>query len=89
MVQGSRGYQVDTRSEYSYDASNWRLALSHAEFTASASTGNASLTLAGTFTLDATKSTNSTFVTPGTSGILILDDPGIYAISSVSTIMSV
>lgn len=88
MVQGSRGYQVDTKSEYSYDNSAWRLALSHAEFTASVSTGNNTLTNAGVFTIDSSKSTDTTFVTPSTSGILLVASPGIYAISTVTATTS-
>ena len=86
MVQGSRGYQIDTRSEYIYDSSNWRLQLAHIEFTASQSTANATLTLCGTFTLDSTASTNTTFVTPISSGRVQLVDPGIYAVSTVTTL---
>ncbi len=85
MVQGSRGYQVDVKGEYIYDNSAWRLALSHAEFTASVSAANATLVLAGTWTLDASQSTNAVFVTPGGNGILTITDPGIYAVSTVST----
>lgn len=86
MVQGSRGYQVDTKSEYIYDNSAWRLALSHAEFTASVSIPNASGSLCGVFTLDPTTTTNSTFVVPGTTGVLIVADPGIYAVSTHTSI---
>lgn len=32
MVQGSRGYQIDTKTEYLYDAGQWRLAIPYIEF---------------------------------------------------------
>lgn len=84
MVQGSRGYQVDTKSEYIYDNSTWRLALSHAEFTSQITLANGGPNLLGTFTLDATKTTDTTFISPSTSGILIINNPGVYAVSTVT-----
>lgn len=83
MVQGSRGYQEDTKSEYLYDSSAWRLALPYAEYTASVSpVANSTLTLVGTFSIDSTNSTDSTMASPQTSGILRFANPGIYSISS-------
>lgn len=85
MVQGSRGYQVDTKTEYLYDNSAWRLALPHAEFTASKSIANATVTTVGTFTYDSSASSSSNFITIGADGILIAVSPGVYAISTLSS----
>lgn len=85
MMQGSRGYQIDTKSEYIYDNSNWRLALSHAEFTAQKNIDpSGSPQLLGVFSIDAAFSTNSSFAIPGTDGIIVLVEPGIYAVSTVT-----
>jgi len=89
MAQGSRGYQTDSKSEYVYDSNAWRLQLSYAEFTATASTPSGTLTFSGNLTLDGSKSTNSTFVVPAGNGILKIVDPGIYAISTVSNTVGV
>lgn len=86
MVQGSRGYQEDTKTEYIYDPT-WRLALPWAEFTASKTgSDSGSTTTAGTLSLDATQSTDSVFVVPGASGILTLVRPGVYLISVTAQI---
>lgn len=82
MVQGSRGYQEDIKTEYIYDNSDWRLALPWSEFTASKSTGDTAITTTvGTLSIDSTQSTDANFVTPGASGILTLVQPGVYLIS--------
>lgn len=84
MVQSSRGYQLDTKSEYIYDNSQWRLALPYAEYsTASQSVPNASYTIPSTFTINSSVSTSTTFTAPGGSGTISLTDPGVYALSWV------
>lgn len=84
MIQGSRGYQEDSKSEYIYDNSAWRLGLAYAEYT-SVTTGvaNSVVTSLGSFTLDASASTDSTMATPGGTGVIRIANPGIYSISSL------
>ena len=83
MVQGSRGYQEDTRTEYIYDSSAWRLAVPYAEYTASiSSAAESTLLLAGNFSVDSTNSTDTTMVTLPSSGAINIVRPGIYSISS-------
>lgn len=84
MVQGSRGYQFDNKSEYLFDNSNWRLTPSHAEFTASKQIPNGVGVTIGAFSIESTSSTNSTFIVPAGDGILTFVDPGVYAISTMS-----
>lgn len=90
MVQGSRGYQVDTRTEYIYDNSVWRLSTPHAEYTFSATpiTSGGSPKPVGNLTFDATQSTSTTFTTTSASpatGQIIVTDPGIYAYTGTIT----
>ncbi len=86
MIAGSTGYQVDTKTEYIYNGSSWQLKTPHAEFSAVFSSyPGATVNLAGVFSIDLSQSTSTTFVTPGTSGQLIITDPGIYAVSSIAT----
>lgn len=95
MVQGSRGYQIDTRTEYLYDNSSWRLSTPHAEYTFSATpiTTAGTAKPAGNLSFDSSQSTSSTFTTTSASpatGQVIIVDPGIYAYSAtVSTVGAV
>lgn len=84
MVQGSRGYQIDSRSEYLYDNSTWRLAIPHAEFTASKSvaSGGSDSTLVGTFSLVGASTSDSTFAVPNGDGTIRLVNPGLYSFSA-------
>jgi hypothetical protein len=79
MTTGSTGYQVDTRSEYIYESSLWRLKTPHAEFTASVSAPLSSLVLVGTPTIDSTNSTSTTFATANGNGSVLLASAGLYA----------
>lgn len=81
MVQGNRGYQIDTKSEYIYDNSAWRLNTPHAEFTASKSIPTASQVGIGTLSIDSPASTSSTFVTAIADGQIRIVEPGIYGIT--------
>jgi hypothetical protein len=85
MVAGSRGYQVDTRSEYIYDNSAWRLALGYAEFTGTTGSGVPDGAFYGTntYTLDGTRTTDSTMVTFPGSDLIRFVNPGIYSFESV------
>lgn len=91
MVQGSRGYQVDTKSEYIYDNSAWRLSLSFIRFSG---TGNMATSGTGwigpaNLTLDAAASTDSGMATIGASGssrYIRLVNPGVYTIQWTSVI---
>lgn len=90
MVEGSRGYQLDTKSEYIYDNSNWRLATPYAEFSASlgsvGDTPPAAEQPIGVLSIIPTQSTDQTFIVPQASGILRVVRPGIYALSAVTDI---
>lgn len=85
-VQGDRGYQTDTKTEYIFDNNTWRLALPHVEYTASQSIPSAggAPTLAGVFTMDTSKTTSSTFTSASGSGGIIINSPGLYAISTLT-----
>lgn len=85
MIIGSRGYQLDTKTDYRYDGTNWRLATPHVEFTASQSIPNETVSLVGTLTQDSSKTTDATFVVSTSSGRLTLVDPGLYLVWSTST----
>lgn len=88
MVQSSRGYQTDTKSEYIYDNSNWRLAVSYAEYTAAGqSIPNNVYTGVLNLAIDSGASTDSTF-TSISSNVLTIVNPGIYAMSMTSKISS-
>lgn len=93
MVQGSTGYQVDTRSEYVYDLGAWRILLPYAEFNGPATTLTTSAyTASNPITIDTSRSTSTTFASASTN-IVTVTDPGIYALSvygicSVSTTSS-
>lgn len=80
MVQGSRGYQVDVKSEWIYDNSNWRLSTSY--IVANGSTGAiATATAAGTWnwTVDSSISTDTNFVAFNPTNFVIAL-PGVYSI---------
>jgi hypothetical protein len=83
MVQGSRGYQIDTKTEYLYDNSQWRLGLPYAEFSFAVKTiPNAVYTALGQATIDNAASTSTTFVTaPAGDGRFLIVDPGVYGFS--------
>lgn len=81
MVQGSRGYQADTKTEYLYDGGAWRLSTPYAEFsTTSLTVPNNTYTAISPLTYDAGSSSSSNFVTSGT-GTLTFVDPGIYIVN--------
>lgn len=84
MVQGSRGYQVDTKSEYLFDNGSWRLSIPHAEYTASKTIPNAgaSSTNVGNFAVDSAHTTDAQFTTPTSDGTITLANPGLYAFSA-------
>jgi hypothetical protein len=86
MVQGSRGYQIDTESEYIYDTGVWVLARAHTAYTFSKSITSGGVPQdVGTLTYKASESTSSTIVTTSTSpdgGQVIFKNPGIYAYSA-------
>lgn len=82
MVQGSRGYQEDTKTEYLYDSSAWRLAIPYIEFSASTLAMSASTWLASSgWSVDATRSTDTTMVTVS-GGVFTFVRAGIYSIST-------
>jgi len=85
MINGSIGFQIDTRSDYIYFNGSWQLKTPHAEFTASFTGTTGGPVGVGIFAYDPAPSTSSTFVVPGVNGQLVIVDPGVYAISSVSS----
>lgn len=88
MVNGSTGYQVDTKSEYIYDASAWRLKLQYVQFDQpSQAIANNTYTAPSALNANSGLSTDTTFVTSA-SGQLTLAQPGIYSISWTATAAS-
>jgi hypothetical protein len=86
MLQGSRGYQEDSKTEYVYDNSAWRLATPYIELTASSQSVGAGVYVAQTgWTVDSSRSTDSTFVTVSGNAFTIVKS-GIYIISATSQI---
>jgi hypothetical protein len=88
MITGSTGYQLDTKSEYKYEGNTWRLATPHMEFYSSVAIANSAVYNLGTFTVDTTASTSSTMAAPGGNGIILISDPGIYAVGTVTKMLS-
>ncbi len=85
MVQGSRGYQVDTESDYLYDGGVWLLARAHAQYTFSGqSIPNFTVSYVGALTFSSANSTSTTMTSTSTSpqsGQVIFSQPGVYAYS--------
>jgi len=80
MVQGSRGYQIDTETEYIWDNSIWNITRPHTEWTvASKSISSSTVTDVGTLTLDASASTSSTQATIAGQGAITVVNTGVYA----------
>ena len=89
MVQGSRGYQEDTKTEYLYDSSAWRLATPYAEFSGSNISMGAGIYEAGNaWTVDATRSTDTTFVTVSGNAFNFVR-PGVYMMSATAELSAV
>jgi hypothetical protein len=87
MVEGSIGYQVDTKTEYQYENSAWRLKTPHIEFTAtSPNVGSGDGTLAGNFAVDTTRTNSPAMASAGGIGIITLTNPGLYSISTLSAL---
>lgn len=86
MVQGSRGYQSNTRSEYLFDSAAWRLAVPHTEWTfTSAANAAGGVNPVGPFQIDAATSTSQNQAAASStpkSGQIIIADPGVYAYSA-------
>jgi hypothetical protein len=81
MVQGSRGYQEDTKTEYIYDAGAWRVNPSYIQFDATDQTMAAATAQQMTgFATVSSVTTDSTLATWSTNHF-ILNRPGIYEIS--------
>jgi len=91
MSQGSTGYQLDTKSEYIYDNSAWRLKIPHAEYTSSQGVPNATLTLLGTMTVQSGFSTDTSFApsTGTANGGITLARPGVYAATNTVNLNTV
>lgn len=89
MTESSLGYQLDTKTEYQYENSSWRLATPHAVFSATKTVGTGLDDPVGSFSVNTTLSSSTTFATAGGSqGLIVLTDPGLYAIGSTSFINS-
>jgi hypothetical protein len=83
MVQGSRGYQEDIKSEYLFDNGAWRLALPYIEFTASnINVPDTTFYGAGVLSVDSASSTDTTMVTSPSTDVLRFVNPGIYSVQS-------
>jgi len=87
MVQGSRGYQADSKTEYIYDNLSWRLATAHIEFTATKAIGSASGIgiVAGNFSIVSASSTDQTMAYANGDGIIRIVNPGLYSVSAFVT----
>lgn len=90
MVQGSRGYQEDTKTEYLYENSQWRIAVPYSEFTSpSVSAVDGNWTTMGSLSIDSTQSTSTTFITSvGSNGGITIVDPGLYVLSAFAVAAS-
>lgn len=83
MVQGSRGYQEDTKTEYIYDNSAWRLSLPYAEYTTTVSNvPDGIAVLLGTYVIDSAQSTDSSMLIMPSTGIIRFVNAGIYSVQS-------
>lgn len=81
MVQGSRAYQEDTKTEYLYDNSQWRLATPYAEFIgADVVIPFGALVGHSSWSVDSSRSTDTTFVTVAANTFTFVR-PGVYMIS--------
>jgi hypothetical protein len=82
MVAGSLGYQVDTKTEYIYDSSSWRIQLPYAEFGSSdVSVATGTYVGFGSIDIDAGQSTSTTFALGSASNYITIVEPGIYSIN--------
>lgn len=85
MVEGSRGFRRDTKTEFIYSLGQWRLATPHVEFTANnGNFPNNTLQYVGIFARDDVQSTDPEMVTIPANGILQFTNPGVYAVSTVT-----
>lgn len=90
MNQGSRGYQVDTKTEYLYDNSAWRLATPYIEFDggSQAIPGTGTPTGLTGWSVNGTNSTDTTIVT--VSGqVLTFVRPGLYSLMVTASISAI
>lgn len=85
MIQGSRGYQFDTKTEYLYDNSSWRIGLSYAEYDqgSAQSIPNITETSLTNLSVVSTATTDTTFVVVAAGGSITLVNPGVYSLSLV------
>jgi hypothetical protein len=85
MVQGSRGYQVDTRTEYTYDNSAWRRNVMFAEYNhPTQSIPSGVVTAVTGLTINASASTDLTF-TSVAAGYIQHRDLGVYTLSWIAS----
>jgi hypothetical protein len=84
MVQGSRGYQEDTKTEYLYDNSAWRLAVPYIEFTAGSQALGAGVYSGQTgWSVDSSRSTDTSMVTVS-GGVFTVVRAGLYAFDFIA-----
>lgn len=84
MVQGSTGYQIDTRTDYIYDSGAWRLALSYAEYTSNQSVNGSTYYSPSTLSQVSSLTTDPNFTTAVVSGsatYISFAQPGIYSLA--------
>lgn len=88
MVQSSRGYQADTKTEYIFEGGTWRLALPYVEYSVASQSlaNNAYDPISTSMAVNTGMSTSTTF-TSLTSGRITLVDPGIYSLSLLVSIL--
>jgi hypothetical protein len=88
MVQGSRGYQIDTKTEYIYDGGAWRVEPAYIEFTAANQAVSAGSTQLTGFTVNAGKTTDTTLVSWSLTNFVIAR-AGVYLLNFSANLSAV
>lgn len=81
MVQSSRGYQIDTKSEYLYDNSAWRLAVPYAEYSKGSQGVNSGVYTGVSGWSVVSSATTDTNLVSITNYVVTFINPGVYNIS--------
>lgn len=82
MRVGDTGFQLDTKSEYIYDTGGWRLRFSYVEYSGSGSVTNVTY-VAPVLSVNSGNSTDTTFTSNPSAGVITFAQPGIYSIAGI------
>lgn len=82
MRVGDTGFQLDTKSEYIYDTGGWRLKFSYVEYSGSGSV-TTSTYVAPVLSVNSGNSTDTTFTSNPSAGVITFAQPGIYSIAVI------